>query len=84
MDDYIFIAIAVFASILGVIAGYFMRKLIAEAKITSAEAAAKKIIEEAEQEAKAIKREKSVSYTHLDVYKRQVAALPAFPLNFIS
>ena len=42
----------------GIIAGYYIRKLIAEARITSAEEAAKKILEEAEQEANALKREK--------------------------
>jgi ribonuclease Y len=57
-ETTLYIVIAVLASILGVIAGYFVRKLIAEAKISSAEAAAKKITEEAEQEASAIKREK--------------------------
>lgn len=40
--------------------GYFIRKMIAEAKITSAEAAAKKIVEEASQEASALKREKQL------------------------
>lgn len=41
-------------------AGYFIRKMIAEAKISSAENAAKKIMEEAEQDAKALKREKQL------------------------
>ena len=49
---------AVIASVLGIAAGYFLRKALAEAKISSAETAAQKIIEEANQEAKAIKREK--------------------------
>jgi len=40
--------------------GYFIRKMIAEAKITSAEAEAKKIVEEASQEASALKREKQL------------------------
>lgn len=57
-DAYIIIGTAVLALIVGVVAGYFVRKLLAEAKITSAEEAAKKVIEEAEQEANAIKREK--------------------------
>ena len=56
MTEYILVAVV--ALCLGVIAGYFIRKLLAEAKIASAEAAAKKIIEEAKQEASAIKREK--------------------------
>lgn len=42
----------------GTSAGYFLRKMIGEAKITSAEAASSKIIEEAKQEASSIKREK--------------------------
>ncbi len=46
------------ALVLGLGGGYFIRKLIAEAKISSAETAAKKILEEAEQEANSIKREK--------------------------
>jgi ribonucrease Y len=48
------------ALILGLGGGYFIRKLIAEAKISSAETAAKKILEEAEQEANSIKREKQL------------------------
>jgi len=43
---------------LGVTIGYFARKMIAEARIASAEAAAQKIMEEAKLEANAIKREK--------------------------
>ncbi len=58
MNEYICIAIAAIVLILGVIAGYFVRKLLAEAKITSAETAAARILEEAGQEAGAIKREK--------------------------
>ncbi len=52
---WLFIAAALLVGIGG---GYFMRKLIAESKISSAEAAAKKIIEEATQEANSLKREK--------------------------
>ncbi len=44
----------------GFIVGYFIRKLIAEAKISSAETAAKKLIDEATSEANAIKREKQL------------------------
>ena len=51
---------ALIASVFGIVAGYFLRKVLAEAKISSAEAAAGKIIEEANQEAKAIKREKQL------------------------
>lgn len=48
------------ALLAGVAGGYYVRKMIAEAKISSAEAAAKKIIDEANQEAKALKREKQL------------------------
>ncbi|NMD41713.1 MAG: ribonuclease Y [Firmicutes bacterium] len=51
---------AIIAAALGIIVGYFLRKMLGEAKISSAETAALKIIEEAEQEAKAIKREKEL------------------------
>lgn len=56
MLEYLLIIIVTLAVGLG--AGYFTRKLLAEAKIASAEAAAQKILEEANQEATAIKREK--------------------------
>jgi ribonucrease Y len=48
------------ALVLGFGGGYFIRKMIAEAKITSAEAAAKKILDEATHEANALKREKQL------------------------
>ncbi len=48
------------AFLIGIGGGYFVRKLIAEAKISSAEVAAKKIIAEAEHEALAMKREKQL------------------------
>lgn len=48
------------ALIVGLGGGYLIRKMIAEAKISSAETAAKKIVEEATQEANAIKREKQL------------------------
>jgi ribonuclease Y len=48
------------ALLAGLGGGYFVRKMIAEAKISSAETAALKIIEEANQEANAIKREKQL------------------------
>lgn len=52
-------ALIVLASLaFGAGAGFFLRKLVAEARIMSAEAAAKKILEEAKHEANAIKREK--------------------------
>jgi ribonucrease Y len=52
--------IAIAGLTLGLAAGYFARKLIAEARIATAEAAAKKILEDAKQEAGAIKREKQL------------------------
>jgi ribonucrease Y len=51
------IALVVAAAAIFFAVGYLIRKYIAEAKITSAEAAAKKIVEEGEQKAKAAKRE---------------------------
>lgn len=45
------------STIVGVIAGYFIRKSIAEAKISSAEEAAKQIIEQAKKESEASKKE---------------------------
>ncbi len=48
------------ALVVGLGGGYLIRKMIAEAKISSAETAAKKIVEEATQEANAIKREKQL------------------------
>jgi len=54
------VLIIVAALIVGIGGGYFIRKMIAEAKISSAEAAAKKIIDEAEQKADSLKREKEL------------------------
>ena len=54
---FIYTILAVIALLLGVLFGYLLRKYIAEAKITSAEEAAKRILEEAEKEAEARKRE---------------------------
>ncbi len=48
------------ALLVGLGGGYLIRKMIAEAKISSAEAAAKKIIEEANQEANSLKREQQL------------------------
>lgn len=58
MLESLLLVIAALAVGLG--GGYFIRKMIAEAKISSAEAAAKKILEEASQEASALKREKQL------------------------
>ena len=52
-----FIVIAVVIGLLGIGGGYFIRKMIAEAKIVSAEEAARKIIEEAKRESEAKKKE---------------------------
>ncbi len=53
----IYAILAVIALLLGVLFGYLLRKYLAEAKITSAEEAAKRILEEAEKETEARKRE---------------------------
>ncbi len=53
----VYTILAVIALLLGVLFGYLLRKYIAEAKITSAEEAAKRILEEAEKETEARKRE---------------------------
>lgn len=51
---------AIAALIVGLGGGYLFRKMIAEAKISSAEIEAKKILEEANHEANALKREKQL------------------------
>ncbi len=48
------------AALVGIGVGYVIRKLTAEAKISSAEAAAKRIVAEATQEANSLKREKEL------------------------
>jgi ribonuclease Y len=53
----VYTILAVIALLLGVLFGYLLRKYLAEAKITSAEEAAKRILEEAEKETEARKRE---------------------------
>lgn len=57
MDNLLLI---VAAFVIGIGGGYFIRKLIAEAKISSAESEAKRIIEEANQEGNSLKREKQL------------------------
>lgn len=49
--------IAVVVVAVGIIVGFFVRKYLAEAKITSAETAAKRVLEEAKKETERIKRE---------------------------
>ncbi len=53
----IYVIFAVIALLLGLLVGYLLRKNLAEAKITSAEEAAKRILEDSEKEAEAKKRE---------------------------
>lgn len=57
MKNIFQILIAIIAITVGFLVGYFVRKYLAEAKITSAEEAARKIIEEARKESEAKKRE---------------------------
>ena len=51
------VLVALVAGIVAFVAGYFVRRALAEAKISSAEEAAKKVIEDAEKTAEAKKRE---------------------------
>ena len=60
MDISTVILIAVITAILGATVGYMVRKQLAEGKIGSAEAAAKTILEEADKQAQAAKREKII------------------------
>ena len=69
--------VAAVALVIGILAGYVVRKSVGEKAIGSAEQRASNIILDAENQAETIKKEitieaKAVSYTHLDVYKRQV------------
>ncbi|SER57554.1 ribonuclease Y [Salisediminibacterium halotolerans] len=57
MDLIVQILILLFAALVGVLIGYFVRKSIAEAKISSAERLAKQTVEEAKREAEANKKE---------------------------
>ena len=54
------IIIPLTTGLIALVAGYLIRKYIAEAKINSAEESAKKILEEAEKKAESIKRESLV------------------------
>jgi len=53
----VYVVIAVIAAGIGVVAGYMMRRVSAEAKIASAEEAVKRILSEAEKEAESKKKE---------------------------
>lgn len=57
MSIIYYVIIALIAGLIAFIIGYFLRKKVAEAKITSAEEEAKKIIDEANKEVEAKKRE---------------------------
>lgn len=57
MEKITFFIIAVAAGILGLGGGYLIRKMLAEAKIASAEEAAQRIIEDAKRESEAKKKE---------------------------
>lgn len=57
MTSSVYLIFAVIALLIGVLGGYLLRKYLAEARIASAEEAAKRIIEEAQKEAEAKKRE---------------------------
>lgn len=58
MNIVIVIVIAVVAAVAGAAVGYIVRKQTAESKIGSAESAAKNILDDAEKQAQAVKREK--------------------------
>lgn len=57
MEPWIWILIVLFVAVIFGFAGYFIRKSIAEAKISSAEEAAVHIVESAKKEAEAVKKE---------------------------
>lgn len=57
LQPIIYIIVAVICILLGLLVGYLLRKYLAEAKISSAEEAAKRIYEESKKEAEAKKRE---------------------------
>jgi ribonuclease Y len=60
MSTGLAIVVVVVAAIVCAAAGYFARKYLGEAKIRSAEEAAAKIVQDAERDAEAIKREARV------------------------
>jgi ribonucrease Y len=57
MNSLIWIGMAVVVALVAFAAGYLLRKFVGEAKISSAEEAAKKILEEADRQAEALQRE---------------------------
>jgi len=58
MEPILTVVIVLVALLIGLGAGYFIRRSIAEAKISSAEEAARQIVEEAKRDAEAVKKEK--------------------------
>ncbi|GAB4248792.1 MAG: ribonuclease Y [Thermoleophilia bacterium] len=58
--DGVWVVVALALGVIGVAAGYFLRKFLGEAKIRSAEAEAQKVLQDAERQAEAIKREARV------------------------
>jgi ribonuclease Y len=60
LDTSIVILITVVTAVVAAAAGYLVRKQTAESKIGSAEAAAKKVLEDADKQAQAVKREKII------------------------
>ena len=57
MDLILQILVLLFVALIGILIGYFVRKSLAEAKISSAEALAKQTVEDAKREAEASKKE---------------------------
>lgn len=57
MDLILQILVLLFVAVIGILIGYFIRKSLAEAKISSAEALAKQTVEEAKREAEASRKE---------------------------
>ena len=72
------LAIAVFAVIIGLVIGYVS----ISARMKSSQEAAELMLLNAEQEATNLRGQAAVSYTHLDVYKRQV--MPWWSMSLIS
>ena len=70
--DYLELALGLIVGLsAGSLLGIIYRKKISEAKIGSAEHEARRILNDAMKAAESQKKESPVSYTHLDVYKRQ-------------
>ena len=61
MDLWVGISLTVAAAVIGIVVGMFVRKVIGERKIGSAESEAKKIKEDAQKEAESLKKEALIS-----------------------